>query len=85
MRSHGTQEGKTQDEARYYVSNLRAGVKAMRKDIQKRWSLEDSWHWVRYVPQQEDAHRYREDHLSHDIQGLLKLLGWRHAKGAKSS
>ena len=25
-----------------------------------RWSIANSWHWVRDVPQKEDAHRYRE-------------------------
>ena len=59
--SHGTREGKPQDETRTYVSSLRTGAKAMLKAIRQRWSIENSWHWVRNVPVREDAHRYRED------------------------
>ena len=61
VRSHGTREGKPQDETRYYVSSLRTGGKALLKAIRQRWSIENSWHWVRDVPLREDAHRYRED------------------------
>jgi hypothetical protein len=28
--------------------------------ISQRWSIENSWHWVRDVPVREDVHRYRE-------------------------
>ena len=61
VRTHGTREGKPQDETRYYVSSLRTGAKAMLKAIRQRWSIENSWHWVRDVPLREDAHRARED------------------------
>ena len=61
VRTHGTREGKPQDETRYYVSSLRTGAKAMLKAIRQRWSIENSWHWVRDVPLREDAHRYREN------------------------
>ena len=61
VRIHGTREGKPQDETRYYVSSLHTGAKAMLKAIRQRWSIENSWHWVRDVPLREDAHRYRED------------------------
>jgi predicted transposase YbfD/YdcC len=61
VRTHGTREGKPQDETRYYVSSLRTGAKPMLKAIRQRWSIENSWHWVRDVPLREDAHRYRED------------------------
>ena len=87
----------------------RTGAKAMLKAIRPRWSIENSWHWVREVPLREDANRYREDNgvqilatlrslainalrlegiwsitegiaaLAHDINGLLRLLGWRPA------
>lgn len=36
-------------------------TKAMLKAIRQRWSIENSWHWVRDVPLREDAHRYREN------------------------
>jgi len=70
LRTHGTREGKPQDDTRYYVSSLRTGGKAMLKAIRQRWSIENSWHWVREVPLREDAHRYREDN---DVQILAKL------------
>ncbi|WP_255024459.1 ISAs1 family transposase [Cyanobium sp. T1G-Tous] len=61
VRSHGTREGKPQDETPYYVSSLRTGAKALLKAIRQRWSIENSWHWVRDVPLREDTPRYRED------------------------
>jgi predicted transposase YbfD/YdcC len=61
VRSQGTRDSKPHDETRYYVSSLRTGAKALLKAIRQRWSIENSWHWVRDVPLREDAHRYRED------------------------
>ena len=61
VRSHGIRDGKPQDETRYYVSSLRSGAMALLKAIRQRWSIENSWHWVRDVPLREDAHRYREN------------------------
>ena len=60
VRTHGTREGKPQDETRYYFSSLRTGAKALLKAIRQHWSIENSWQWVRDVPLREDAHRYRE-------------------------
>jgi hypothetical protein len=39
---------------------LRTGAEALLRAIRQRWSIENSWHWVRDVPLKEDAHRYRE-------------------------
>jgi hypothetical protein len=61
VRSHGIREGKPQDETRYNVTSLRTVAKALLRAIRQRWSIENSWHWVRDVPLGEDAHRYRED------------------------
>ena len=61
VRTHGTREGKPQDETRYYVSSLHTGAKAMLKAIRQRWSIENNWHWVRDVPLREDVHHYREN------------------------
>ncbi|WP_010305743.1 ISAs1 family transposase [Synechococcus sp. CB0101] len=61
LRSHGIREGKPQDETRYYVSSLRTGAKSLLRAIRQRWSIENSWHWVRDAPLREDAHRYREN------------------------
>jgi predicted transposase YbfD/YdcC len=70
VRSHGIREGKPQDETRYYVSSLRTGGKALLRAIRQRWSIENSWHWVRDVPLREDAHRYRD---SNSVRILAKL------------
>jgi hypothetical protein len=107
VRSHGIRDGKPTDETRYYVASLRAGAKALLRHVRDRWSIENSWHWVRDVTLREDAHRYREINgvqilatlrslainvlrldgiwsmtegiaaLSHDVKGLLRLMGWR--------
>jgi hypothetical protein len=114
VRSHGIREDQPQDESRYYVSSLRSGAKAVLRTIRQRWSIENSWHWVRVVPLREDAHRYREFNgvqilatlrslginalrldgfwsisediaaLTHDIEGLLRLMGWREPAGSPS-
>jgi hypothetical protein len=60
VRSHGIREGHPQDETVYYVYSLRTGVKAPPRTIRQRWSIKNSWHWVRDVPLREDAHCYRE-------------------------
>lgn len=60
VRSHGIREGKPHDETRYFVTSLRTGAKTQIIAILQRWSIENSWHWVRDVPLREDAHRYRE-------------------------
>ena len=107
VRSHGIRDAKPTDETRYYVSSLRTGAKALLRHVRDRWSIENSWHWVRDVPLREDAHRYREINgvqilatlrslainalrlsgiwsmtegiaaLAHDVEGLLRLMGWR--------
>ena len=107
VRSHGIRDAKPTDETRYYVSILRTGAKALLRHVRDRWSIENSWHWVRDVPLREDAHRYREINgvqilatlrslainalrlsgiwsmtegiaaLAHDVEGLLRLMGWR--------
>jgi predicted transposase YbfD/YdcC len=61
VRSHGIRDGKPTDEIRYYVSSLRTSATALLRHVRERWSIENSWHWVRDVPLREDAHRYRED------------------------
>ena len=61
VRSHGIREGKPQDETRYYALSLRTGAKALLQHVRDRWSIENSWHWMRDVPLKEDVHRYLED------------------------
>ena len=61
VKSHGIRDGKPTDETRYYVTSLRSGAQALLRHVRDRWSIENSWHWVRDVPLREDAHRYRED------------------------
>ena len=61
VRSHGFREGKPTDETRYYVTSLRTSAKSLLQQVRDRWSIENSWHWVRDVTLREDAHRYRED------------------------
>jgi predicted transposase YbfD/YdcC len=62
LRSYGIREGRPTEETRYYVSSLRTCAKALLRAIRPRWSIENSWHWVRDVPLREDAHRYRENY-----------------------
>ncbi|MFM9103025.1 MAG: ISAs1 family transposase [Cyanobium sp.] len=70
VRSHGIRDGKPADETRYDVTSLRTTAKALLQHVRDRWSIENSWHWVRDVPLREDAHRYRE---SNGVQILATL------------
>jgi len=60
VRSQGIRDGRPVDETRYYVTSLRTSAKALLHLVRNRWSIENSWHWVRDVVLGEDAHRYRE-------------------------
>ena len=60
VRSQGIRDGRPVDETRYHVTSLRTSAKALLRLIRQRWSIENSWHWVRDVTLREDAHRYRE-------------------------
>ena len=60
VRSQGIRDGKAVDETRYYVTSLRTGADALLRHVRQRWSIENSWHWVRDTQLGEDAHRYRE-------------------------
>ena len=70
VRSHGTREGKPQNETRYEVTSLHTGAKARLRAVRQRWSIENSWHWVRDVALKEDAHRYR---MNNGVQILAAL------------
>ena len=61
VRCKGRRDGKPTDETRYTVTSLRTSAKGLLQHVRDRWSIENSWHWVRDVPLREDAHRYREN------------------------
>ena len=70
MRSAGTREGRAINETRYYVTSLRTTAKALLQHVRDRWSIENSWHWVRDTHLREDAHRYRERNGVQVLAGL---------------
>lgn len=47
VRCKGTRDGKPVDEIRYYVTSLRTSAKALLQHVRDRWSIENSWHWLR--------------------------------------
>jgi hypothetical protein len=47
-------------DTRYYVTSLRTGADALLRHVRQRWSIENSWHWVRDTQLGADAHRCRE-------------------------
>ena len=73
VRSQGIRDGRPVDENRYDVSSLRTSAKALPRLIRQRWSIENSWHWVRDVTLREDAHRYRETNGVH-IVAMLRTM-----------
>ena len=70
VRSVGTREGRPIEETRYYVTSLRTTAKALLQHVRDRWSIENSWHWVRDTQLREDAHRYRERNGVQVLAGL---------------
>jgi hypothetical protein len=70
VRSVGTREGRLIEETRYYVTSLRTTAKALLQHVRDRWSIENSWHWVRDTQLREDAHRYRERNGVQVLAGL---------------
>jgi predicted transposase YbfD/YdcC len=45
--SHGSRDGNKTDETTYHATSLRTGAKALMQLVRQRWSIENSWHWVR--------------------------------------
>jgi hypothetical protein len=74
VRSVGTREGRPIEETRYYVTSLRTTATALLQHVRDRWSIENSWHWVRDTQLREDAHRYRERRTV--ALNLLRLNGF---------
>ncbi len=74
MRSVGTREGRPIEETRYYVTSLRTTAKALLQHERDRWSIENSWHWVRDTQLREDAHRYRERNGVQVLAGLRTVV-----------
>lgn len=70
VRSAGTREGRAINETRYYVTSLCTTAKALLQHVRNRWSIENSWHWVRDTQLREDAHRYRERNGVQVLAGL---------------
>ncbi len=60
VRSHGIRDCRPIDETRYDVSSLRNSANALLRLVRNRWSVENSWHWVRDVTLRQDGHRYRD-------------------------
>ena len=70
VRSIGTREGRPSEEIRYDVTSLSTTAKALLQHVRDRWSIENSWHWVRDTQLREDAHRYRERNGVQVLAGL---------------
>jgi len=70
VKSAGTREGRAINETHYYVTSLRTTAKALLQHVRDRWSIENSWHWVRDTQLSEDAHRYRERNGVQVLAGL---------------
>ena len=57
VRSQVVRDGRHVDKTRYHVTSLPTSSKALLRLVRNRWSIENSWHWVRDVALQENAHR----------------------------
>lgn len=73
VRCKGARDGKSVNETRYTVSNLRTSAKGLIKHVRDRWSIEDSLHWARDTQLREDAHRYRETNSVQTMATLRSL------------
>ena len=52
---------------------MSSDTQGLLRAIRQRWSIKNSWHWVRDVPLQEDAHCYREEN-GVQIQATLRSM-----------
>ncbi len=60
VRQVGRRGPKPVDQRHYFVTSLQTSGDALLQLIRDRWSIENSWHWVRDVVFGEDRHRYWE-------------------------
>jgi hypothetical protein len=74
VKSAGSREGRAINETRCYVTSLRTTAKALLQHVRDRWSIENSWHWVRDTQLREDAHRYRERNGEQVLAGLRTVV-----------
>lgn len=47
MLTKGIRDGELTDETSCKITSLRTGATAMLRHVRHRWSIENSWHWVR--------------------------------------
>jgi predicted transposase YbfD/YdcC len=59
LHSSGSRDGKRFDHCHYFLTTLRTSPEALLRLVRQRWSIENSWHWVRDVLLREDAHLYK--------------------------
>jgi len=101
VQSVGKGEGRPIEESRYYVfaertyrcdTSLRTTANALLQHVRYRWSIENSWHWVRDTQLREDAHRYRECNGVQVLAGLrtvalnlLRLMCWHGQRGPQTA
>jgi predicted transposase YbfD/YdcC len=60
-------ESKTQNETRYYISNLPAEAKSMNYKIRYHWAIENNLHWNLDVVFSEDSSRKRKGGFSKEF------------------
>ena len=66
-------ESKTQNEIRYYISNLPANAKSMNYKIRSHWAIENNLHWNLDVVFSEDSSRKRKGDSAKNFNIISKI------------
>jgi predicted transposase YbfD/YdcC len=66
-------DGEISGETRFFISSLRAEVKAFARAVRGHWGIENGLHWVLDVAFGEDASRVRKDHGPENLAWLRRV------------
>jgi len=65
--------GKTEHEARYYITSLKSKASRLNSVIRQHWGIENKLHWVLDVGFSEDASRKRAGHAAQNFSLLNRI------------
>ena len=66
------ENGKKQEQKRYYITNIAGGVKEFVRAVRGHWAIE-SYHWILNVTFREDASRTLNKNVARNLNILRKL------------
>ena len=71
LTSDSEENGKKQEQKRYYITNIAGGVKEFVRAVRGHWAIE-SYHWILNVTFREDASRTLNKNVARNLNILRK-------------